>query len=379
MFDEDLMSGGADARKELARQLSKFLIEDREPSPKRDVAIADLVKLATDPVFEVRQSVAEFLCSAAPLESDLMFTIIADEDEIALPFLASSPAIGLPEMLAVLKAGDMLRRMQIAARHDLFEDCADYIIGHCDWQVCAALLDNPVFEPRETDYRTIYGRFPCEPQIVDRLLSRHDIPLDIRILQAKQASSRIENYLQTASVNESDLTELVANAEELATLEVLARASESELDEAIPFLLNKHMLTSSLIVRAAVVGEMRIVERALAVLSGLLLKRVQGLLYQRGLFGARAIFKRCGLAASCARVIQAAAEVERNIRENGHEVSSNGFGVRVVETILTRFDSLSLDEKLQLITYVENFGTERPRAVACKLKLSFGRSGVIAA
>jgi len=47
--------------------------------------------------------------------------------------------------------------------------------------------------------------------------------------------------------------------------------------------------------------------------------------------------------------------------------------------ILTRFDGIRLDEKLQLIGYVENFGTERARAVACKLKLSLGRSRVIAA
>jgi hypothetical protein len=152
-----------------------------------------------------------------------------------------------------------------------------------------------------------------------------------------------------------------------------------ELDGAIAFLLNKQMLTSSLIVRAVVVGEMRIVERALAVLSGLPLKRVQGQLYERRLFGTRAIFKRCSLASSCQRMILAAVEVERNIRENGQEVSSDGFGVRLVETIFTRFDGLSLDEKLQLIAYVEDFGTERPRAVAGKLRHNLSRGGVIAA
>jgi hypothetical protein len=78
-------------------------------------------------------------------------------------------------------------------------------------------------------------------------------------------------------------------------------------------------------------------------------------------------------------LIQAAVEVEREIRRSHVQVSSDGFGTRVVETIMTGFARLSMDDKLNLLAHVENFATERPRAMAEKLKLSLRRSGVIAA
>jgi uncharacterized protein (DUF2336 family) len=377
IFDDILMRGGADARKELGRQLSAFIANNDQPCDQREAVTARLVKLAIDPVSEVRHSVAEHLSAVTPLEPELIFTIIADEDQISLPFLAASPALDLPKMLAVLKVGDQPRQMQIAARNDLFEACADYIIEQTDWPVCVALLENPAFEPNESDYRALYRRFYSEPQIVDRLLARNDVPLDIRILQAKRASSRLQKHFDSAAFAIDDPAHLIADAEESATLQVLAQAYEAELDDAIRFLLKKEMLTPSLILRAAVVGEIRVLERALAQLSGVPLKRIQGLVNQRGSF--RAVFGRCSLPPACMHLIQAAIEVEREIRHSHQHVSSDGFGARVVETIMTRFDSLSMNEKLNLLAHVENFGTEGPRAMAEKLKLSLSRGGVIAA
>src|SRR5688500_7433287 len=107
------MRGGADARKELARQLAKRLAEGERASSVREICGASLLERATDPVMEVRQSVAQYLSLTAPLEPALLSTIIADEEEIALPFLAGSPALDLPMMLAVLKAGDELRQIQV--------------------------------------------------------------------------------------------------------------------------------------------------------------------------------------------------------------------------------------------------------------------------
>jgi uncharacterized protein (DUF2336 family) len=166
---------------------------------------------------------------------------------------------------------------------------------------------------------------------------------------------------------------MIADAEETATLQVLAQAYEAELDRVMAFLLNRNMLTPSLLLRAAVVGETRVIERAIAQLSGVPLRRVQGLLYDHRSIS-RALFNRCGLPQDCIDMIQAAVQVERDIRQSGKNVSSDVFGARVVETIMTRFTRLSIARKLKLISYVENFGTDHPRAVAAKLKLSLNRA-----
>jgi uncharacterized protein (DUF2336 family) len=378
-IDEVLMRGGADARKELARQLAAFVALNPTRSTDRSLAFESLVKLANDPVREVRHAVAEHLCNVAPLESDLVFTIIADEDEIALPFVANSRALDPLKMLAVLKVGDVTRQMEIAGRGELFRECIDQILEHAEWPVAAALLDNPCFEPSATDYRTLYRRFWEEPEIVERLLCRADVPLDIRILEAKCASRRMQSYLDATGYMESDSSEFLSDAEECATLKVLAEAYDSELDSAIQFLLNRKMLTPSLVLRTAIVGEMRVVERALALLSRIPLKRIRGLIYQRGVHLPRTILHKCGLPPACMPIIQAGIEVERECREKGESLSSDAFGNRVIEVLVTRFDKLSIDEKLTLFSHIEKFGTERPRAMAQRLKDSLGRRNEIAA
>jgi uncharacterized protein (DUF2336 family) len=375
VFDDVLMRGGADARKELARQLAAFLPTSKPGSKDRQTVLAKLIKLATDPVLEVRENLARYLVEISPLEADVVFTIIADDDCIALPFLASTPALDRWQMLAVLKIGDLVRQLQIASRPDIRDECIGYIIDTADWPVGASLLDNPHFEPVEGDYRRLYARFAHEPEIVERLLAREDIPLDIRILEAKRASDRIQQYLDTSTLmTEDDAGRLMAAAEETATLRVLAEAHEAELDRVLPFLLRKKLLTSSLILRAAIVGEMRFVDRALSQLSGIPLQRVQGLLYQRGSPNFRAVFNRCGLPAGCFHLIRAAIAVECGIRESGEDVSSDAFGSRVVESIMAGFDGISMEEKLRLLSYVAEFGTDRPQAIAARLKSTLNRA-----
>jgi uncharacterized protein (DUF2336 family) len=378
-IDEVLMRGGADARKELARQLSAFVALNPARSTDRKTAVDSLIKLANDPVREVRHAVAEHLSNVAPLESDLVFTIIADEDEIALPFVAKGRALDPPKMLAVLKVGDLTRQVMIAGREELFRECIDHILEHADWPVAAALLDNSSLEPGVIDYRTLYRRFREEPEIVERLLCRDDVPLDIRILEAKCASRRMQSYLETMGCTESDPSEFLSDAEECATLKVLAGAYESELDQAIQFLLDRNMLTPSLVLRAAVVGELRVVERALALLSRIPLKRIRGLIYQRGVHLPRTTLHRCGLPMACMPIIQAAIEVQRDCHEKDESLSSDAFGSRVIEVLVTRSDKVSIDEKLALLSHIEKFGTERPRAMAQKLKGSLGRRSEIAA
>lgn len=373
-FDDVLMLGGADARKELARQLASALAHEKMATEERCKAVEHLLKLTSDPLFEVRQSVAEFLSEVPSLEPQLVFTIIADEDGIALPFIANSRALDLGMMLAILKAGDTLRQMQVAARHDLFVECAKHIVSEGAWPVCGALIDNPEFEPGEEDYRLLHRRFFNEPRIVDRLLAKDDLPLDIRIMQAQQASGRIQNYLRGAAFTKSDPAELVVDAEETATLDVLALAPEGELQKAVAFLLSQNLLTPSLLLRAALGGDMRVVEHALSALSGVPLRRLQRLLCQSGAAGLKVIFNRCRLTQNCARLLLAVAEVKRIGDERGEELTANAFGVRVIETIITRSDSLGLSDKMRLLDLVETLGPERARAMAARLKTSLARA-----
>ena len=375
VFDEVLMQGGADARKELARQLGQFLRNPDTSTDEREAIVPSLLKLTGDPVHEVRQALAGYLADIASLDADVMFSIVADDDSIALPFLAASASLDRGRMLAVLKVGDTPRHAEIARRPDVSTECIGSILKNAEAAACAALLDNPAFEPRDADYRLLYSRFPSEPEIMDRLVDRSDLPLEIRILHAKRTSGQMHRYLdQSGIAMNSAPAEVVADAEETAILTVLACASDGELDRAIPFLLNKNLLTASLVLRAAAVGEMRIIVRALAQLARMPQRRAESLLFGRNSMGIKSVLARTGLSPITLHLIRAAIDVERSVRHSGEDISSDTFGVRVVEMIVAHYERLTAVEKSKLLSFMVRYGTVHASAVASRLRSNLSRA-----
>jgi len=111
--------------------------------------------------------------------------------------------------------------------------------------------------------------------------------------------------------------ELVADAEETAILRILVEASNEELARAIPFLVSKKMLTPSMILRAAAIGEMKVVQWSLAHLSGVGLARAHELMIGRGFMGLKSLHSKSGLPQSCYGLLMAACDVMKDAKEEG--------------------------------------------------------------
>jgi uncharacterized protein (DUF2336 family) len=374
VFDSVLLQGGAEARKELGRQIAMLLRDPASRADEREAVTPTLLRLAGDPVFEVRHTVAQHVSDLDSLHVDVLFTIVADDDRIALPFLAVTPALDSLRMLAVLRVGDTARRIQIAQRPDISRQCAAFIVADAEWQVAAALLDNAAYEPASDEYKRLFVRLGAQPEIIERLLSRPGLPLEIRILEARQASRRIHAFLDKAGLASSSEQDDLADAEDSAMLRVMVGAPDKELDRVLPFLLDRKLLTPMLVMKAAAVGAMAVVDRVLAQLAGMPLGRVQALIYGRGSISLRAVFNRCGLPESCMQMLRAAVEVERMARERRRPLSSDDFGVRLVEIVMTRFMRLTSAERSRLLDFIARLGTGKSRAVAERLKVGLSQA-----
>ena len=128
VFLQVIEKGDLSDRMRLAEQLAGFLANESEPREERALVVPAAMQLMADPEFEVRATLAQGLIDTPDLDADLLFAIIADEDDIALPFLAATPALDTVRMLAVLAAGDMARQAIIALRPDLPAPVIDAIL-----------------------------------------------------------------------------------------------------------------------------------------------------------------------------------------------------------------------------------------------------------
>ena len=103
VFMDVIACGDAARRTSLALQIARFLADQATPAGEREQVLPTARRLAADPDIAVRRAFAETLQSLETLDADLLFTIVSDEDEVALPFLAATSALDSLRTLAVLR------------------------------------------------------------------------------------------------------------------------------------------------------------------------------------------------------------------------------------------------------------------------------------
>ena len=375
VFLEVIETGDAMARTKLAAQLAALLCA--EGTSKADCAqvVPVVLKLSVDPVKEVRRTLVVGLTPLVNLHADILFSIIADDDDVALPFLAATPALNHWHMLAVLRVGDVARQQTIVMRSDLSREALTYAVKSAPIEVCLRFFDNSAVQFDDGAYHTLYTRFGQVPEMVEHLLGRPNLPLDIRILQAKRASNRMQQLMaERGWMADNDATELVADAEETAILRILVEASNDELARAIPFLVAKKMLTPSMIVRAAAIGEMKVVQWSLAHLSGVGLKRAHELMFGRGLMGLKSLHSKSGLPQSCYGLLLAACDVVKDAKEEGRPLDPESFGRRLIEALMTRYENMQSAERSKNLELIGRYAEDRVRKIAKRLRADMVRA-----
>jgi uncharacterized protein (DUF2336 family) len=375
VFTDVIENGDAMARARLAVQLGSFLKADDTPTADREQILPVILKLCVDPVKDVRRALVAGLLDHAGLHADVVFSVIADEDDIALPFLAATPALNHWHMLAILRVGDEKRQQVLVMRSDLSAEALAFAVKSGPLDVCLTAFTNPVLQFTPEHYHTLYERFSQSAEMVELLLSRPELPLDLRIVQAKRAASRMRMLMaERGWVAMDDASELVEDAEETAILRILVEARQPELAKAIPFLVSKNMLTPSIIVRSAALGEMRIVQWALAHLSGVNLTRAHDMMFGRSFGGVKSLAAKSGLPATCLGILQAACDVVKDQQDEETQLDPESFGRRLIEALMTRYETMSPVDRTRNLELIGRYAEDKVRRIATRLRADMSRA-----
>jgi uncharacterized protein (DUF2336 family) len=370
-----LAKGDVRARCALARQVGLLLADMSTAAVERDQIVPVALKLAVDQVFDVRLALVEEVAAIRKLDADLLFAIIADSNDIALPFLMVTPALNAWHMMAVMRVGDELRQQTVAARPDITAETTAYAVKSASAAVIAELLCNPAVRIDANAYRAIYARLGNVSDLVELLLGKSDLPADIRIMQAKRTASRMRQLLaEKGWIAANDASATIADAEENAILQILVSADDAGIAATTSFMADKNLLLPSLVLRAASRGEMRVVEHILAHLSGFGVEKARYFMFARGVAGLRSLLGKSGLPPACLGIVAAACDVVREVQAEGYQISQEVFGRRMLEALMTRYEFLSPADRAKQIEYLGRYGEERVRNIARKLKHDLARA-----
>ncbi len=376
VFEHVINYGTVAKRAALASQLGRLVSDPETPQVEREAIIPSITSLSVDPVESVRASLAGALVKARGLDADIVFAIVSDSDDIATEFLRKTQSLDVWRMVAILKVGDFGRQQAIAMRGDIAIEAVTQIVEYGSAELAACLLDNACAPVSSAHCRRLYVRFADEPSVVDRLLERKDLPLEIRLMHAKRTANRVYSLMsQRGWMAANDAEEVVISAEESTLMRLLQQAEDHELDRVIPFMCDKGFLTPSIILRAACAGELRVVERALAYLSSLPVKRVHAMIYgNSSTLSLKAVHKKSGLPASCYTILRAVFDVARDARKAGTELSGEDFGRSLIETLMVRYESVSAGDKTMLLGMIAAYGDDRTKRIAHRLSENLKRA-----
>ena len=183
-------------------------------------------------------------------------------------------------------------------------------------------------------------------------------------------SERLKSQLVRRHALPADLaTDLILDSRERATLSLVDDESAPErVEDLVRSLARGGRLTSSIIVRAACVGDMAFVETALAVMAGVPVENAGRLVHDAGRRGLEALADKAGMTPQDKVVLRAAIEAIDETELGDAPSDRDRFAETVIERVLTRFDAgepgVSEDDAQYLIKKLENYVSHRPEAAA---------------
>jgi uncharacterized protein (DUF2336 family) len=351
----------ADATSALARA---YLYSDLSPDD-RAAAVGAMIMLLDDPSPLVRLALAESLGAHPDAPPAVILALAADQPDIAAIVLERSPLFLDADLVDAVGSGDAQRQAAIAARSYLPCAVAAALAEVGSAEACLILIENPdaMIAPFSLD-RIIerHGRLAA---IRESLLARDDLPVAARQTLVLKLSRALTDFVASRQwLDEKRAAQISQEACEKATVTMAAATNEADLPQLVRHLRESGQLTSGLVLRALLSGNILLFEEALSELSGLPAARISRLVHDRGGRGLRAIFERAGFPLSTYPAVRTALETLQESGYIGEPGGATRLKRRMVERVLTQCEEECGDEVEPLLMLLRRFAHEAAREEA---------------
>jgi uncharacterized protein (DUF2336 family) len=348
----------ADATSALARA---FLYSDLSPDD-RIAAEGALVMLLDDASPLVRRAMAEALAASADAPPAVILALAADQAEIAALVLERSPLLLDADLVDSVGSGAAAIQVAIARRAGLPRVVAAAIAEVAAAEACLTLIENDGAEIAPFSLDRMLVRHGHLAAVREALLARADVPAATRQAVLVKLSETLADFVSACAWLDQGRAQRVAKeACEKATVAIAATSPSTDVRPLVTHLRESGQLTSGLILRALLSGNMRLFEEVLAELSGLPLARVAGLIHDKRGAAFRALYDKAGLPASAYAAFRAALDAMHESGFIGEPGGATRLKRRMVERVLTRCDQESSGEIEPLLLLLRRFATEATR------------------
>jgi uncharacterized protein (DUF2336 family) len=331
----------------------------------RLAAEAAMIVLLDDSSPMVRKALADALAGSADAPHGVMLALAQDQPEIAVMVAARSPVLAEADLVDLVGTGEENVQCAIAAREPLSRAIAGAIAEVGGAAACLVLIENSSADTSVKSLARIAERHGQLSAIREALFAREDLQADTRqALVAKLSETLVRFVSERDWVPEERVQRVARDACDRATIAIAADKESDEIAALVRHLVASGQLTSLLMLRALLSGNVRFLIEAFAELSGVAGERVAGVLSDRQAHGFRALYQRAGLPDAAFGAFRAALEALHEIGFADDALGAATLKRRMVERVLTLYDGKNDGEIDYLFAMLRRFAAEAAREEA---------------
>jgi uncharacterized protein (DUF2336 family) len=366
----------ADATGALARA---FLYSPLDAAD-RAAAEAAMTVLLDDPSPMVREALAIALAASPEAPHAIIHALAHDLGDIAALVLAQTPVLGEDELIEALAAGDWRAQCAVACRVRVPPTLALAVaeIGGAD--AAFALLQNPGAVLDASTLARLAERHGHDADVRNALLARSDLPAHVRQAAVAQLSRSLSAFATGCGwLSEARARKITAEADDKAIVAIAGTSRADEMRGLVRHLRKSGKLTTALILRALLSGNLPLFEEALSDLSGVPLSRVSGFVHARRSSGFEAVCNKAGIPKKVLPAFRAALDAMHEVGFVPDAAAEARLSRSMVERALTAVDAMAGEDVTQLLLMLRRFAAEASRDEARLITRDMMRETLIAA
>jgi len=359
------LTASASQRADGASALARAYLYADFDAEQKDEAEQALTSLLDDASPLVRRALAESFASAAEAPHHIILALADDQSDISSIVLGRSPLLSDSELIDCAAIGDTFAQSAIALRPKLSQPVSAALaeVGSCEALISLAI--NPGADLPEFSMHRMVERFGDDGELREALLSRPYLPGALRSDLVAATSKALFAFVTNCRWIPAERAERAAReAREKANV-IIAVSSEAEANgpqKLVSHLRASGQLTTGLVLRALLSGNMSLFEAALCELSGLPMTRVRGLVGDWTSAGFAALYRKAGLPENLMQAFRAALDA---MRVCGHDYPGSArLSRQMVERVLTSCETSNSALADKLFVVLRRFEAEAAREEA---------------
>jgi uncharacterized protein (DUF2336 family) len=300
--------------------------------------------MVNDAEVRVREALAANLKDSPHLPHDVAITLARDVDTVALPVLSFSDVLTDSDLVEIIHTQGEQQQLAIAGRTNVSESISDALIDTANENVVASLISNEGAEISEKSFEKVLDTLGDKEKIQTALVYRSALPITVAEKLVTRVSEIMrEQLLERHELSNDIATDLLLQTRERATVMLSTDSGAGDVQVLVKQLYNRNRLTTSIILRALCMGDLRFFEAAMAELTHIPLLNARTLIHDPGKLGLKRLWTSAGLPQAQLVAASAAVDAAKELEYDGGANDRERFSRRLLELILTQYDELGVE------------------------------------